>query len=424
MRERDGIERQDTARPGLLSLNPLGRPLKLIRNEHPQHNARLDPVDADTLSIAAAHQVGTFLARRANYEPTPLHRLSSLAAELAVGEILIKDEGLRLGLGSFKALGGSYAVIRLVLETASRCLGRAVGIDELNDADVREAASRMTVACATDGNHGRSVAQGAQLAGTKAVIFVHSGVSDERVAAIAGYGAAIIRVDGNYDDSLCEASRVCAERGWIVVSDTSWPGYERIPGLVMQGYTAIISEALRQMSDPPTHLFIQAGVGGVAAALAGHFAIVLGKKRPTVVVVEPARAACVYETARAGHPVKINQGEPTVMAMLECYEPSLVAWRILTRVADAFMTVEESDAIDVMKRLACPASRDPPIVAGESGGVGLAGLIRIARNEEARAKIGLSRSSRIFVINTEGATDRELYLRLTGLAPDHVGKVA
>lgn len=398
--------------------------MKLLRNEHPLHNTDLDAVDADTLSIIAAHQVETFLARRANHAPTPLHRLNGLADELGVGEILIKDEGLRLGLGSFKALGGSYAVIRLVLEAASQRLGRPVDINELNDADVRETASRMTVACATDGNHGRSVAQGAQLAGTKAVIFVHSGVSGERVAAIASYGAEVFRVDGNYDDSVSEASRVCAGRGWIVVSDTSWRGYERIPGLVMQGYTAIISEALRQMPDPPTHLFIQAGVGGVAAALAGHFAVVLGKRRPTVVVVEPARAACVYETARAGHPIKIDQGEPTVMAMLECYEPSLVAWRILTRVADAFMTIEESDAIDVMKRLAYPASGDPPIVAGESGGVGLAGLIRIARNKEARAKIGLSGSSRIFVINTEGATDRELYLRLTGLAPDHGGKVA
>jgi diaminopropionate ammonia-lyase len=396
--------------------------LKLIRNEHPQHNANLDAVDADTLSIAAAHQVEDFLKHRANHKPTPLHSLSGLAAELDVGEILIKDEGLRLGLGSFKALGGSYAVIRLVLDAASQCLGRLVGIDELHRAEVREIASRMTVACATDGNHGRSVAQGAQLVGTRAVIFVHSGVSGERVAAIARYGGEIIRVHGNYDDSVAEATRMCGERGWIVVSDTSWLGYERIPGLVMQGYTAIISEALRQMPDPPTHLFIQAGVGGVAAALAGHFAVLLGKRRPTVVVVEPARAACVYETARVGRPVKIEQREPTVMAMLECYEPSLVAWRILSRVADAFMTIDESDAIDVMKRLACPSSGDPPIVAGESGGVGLAGLIRAARNKDVRAEIGLNGSSRIFIINTEGATDRELYARLTGLAPEHVGK--
>ena len=398
--------------------------MTLIRNQHPQHNTGLDAADADTLGIAAAHQVEAFLARRANHEPTPLHRLSGLAAELGVGEILIKDEGRRLGLGSFKALGGSYAVLRLVLEAASQRLGRPVGIDDLATADVHETAARMTVACATDGNHGRSVAQGAQLAGANAVIFVHAGVSGERVAAIARYGAQIVRVDGNYDDSVTEASRVCAERGWIVVSDTSWPGYERIPGLVMQGYTAIVSEALRQMRGAPTHLFIQAGVGGVAAALAGHLAVVLGEQRPTVVVVEPDRAACVYETTRAGHLVKIAPGEPTVMAMLECYEPSLIAWRILSRVADAFMTVAESDAVDVMKRLAQPAAGDPPIVAGESGGVGLAGLIRVARDNDARTTIGLSATSRIFVVNTEGATDRELYARLTGVTPDRVGSGA
>jgi diaminopropionate ammonia-lyase len=423
MRERDGIERQDTTRLGLPCLNLLGHPLKLIRNEQPQHNASLDAVDADTLSIAAARQVEDFLKHRANYKPTPLHRLSGLAAALGVGEILMKDEGLRLGLGSFKALGGSYAVTRLVLEAASRRIGRPVGIEELHSAHVHETASQLTVACATDGNHGRSVAQGAQLVGTRAVIFVHSGVSDERIAAIAHYGAEIIRVDGNYDDSVAEASRVCGEHGWIVVSDTSWPGYERIPGLIMQGYTAIISEALRQMPDPPTHLFIQAGVGGIAAALAGHFSIVLGKNRPTVVVVEPDRAACVYESARAGRPVRIEQREPTVMAMLECYEPSIVAWRILSRVADVFMTIDESDAIDVMGRLAHPAFGDPPIVAGESGGVGLAGLIRVARDKDMSAKIGLNSRSRIFVVNTEGATDRELYVRLTGLAPEHIGVV-
>ena len=164
-----------------------------------------------------------------------------------------------------------------------------------------------------------------------------------------------------------------AEKGWTVVSDTSWPGYERIPGLVMQGYTAIVREALRELAAPPTHVFVQAGVGGVAAALAGHLALVFGEQRPTFVVVDPARAACIFETARAGHPVKIAHGEPTVMAMLECYEPSLVAWRVLSRVADAFMTVEDADAVAVMNRLARPAGDDPAIVAGESGGAGLAG---------------------------------------------------
>jgi diaminopropionate ammonia-lyase len=383
-----------------------------LPNQHPDYRKPLDPVDTEILGVKAADEVERYLSYRDNHAPTPLHTLPALASELGVGAIHIKDEGFRLGLGSFKALGGSYAVIRLVLEEASRQLGRPVDVAELHSPEVQAIAAGMTVACATDGNHGRSVAQGAQLVGSKATIFVHSGVSDERVAAIARFGAQMIRVEGTYDDSVAEAARIAAEKGWTVVSDTSWPGYERIPGLVMQGYTAMVREALRQLPEPPTHVFVQAGVGGVAATVAGHLAIVLGSQRPTFVVVDPARAACLFETARAGHLVKIEQGEPTVMAMLECYEPSLVAWRVLSRVADGFMTVDEEDAVAVMNRLAHPAGNDPVIIAGESGGAGLAGLIRAAADHDIRAKLGLTLRSRVFVINTEGATDPERYAQL------------
>jgi diaminopropionate ammonia-lyase len=332
----------------------------------------------------------------------------------------VKDEGHRLGLGSFKALGGSYAVIRLVLDEAALRLGRAVDVSELQIPDVRAVAATMTFACATDGNHGRSVAQGAKLVGARSVISVHSGVSDERVAAIARFGAEIVRVDGNYDDSVAEAARVATEKGWMIVSDTSWPGYERVPGLVMQGYTAMVREALRQMPSPPTHVFVQCGVGGVAAAVAAHLFAVFGAARPIFTVVDPARAACMFEAARAGRPVKIRHGEPTVMAMLECYDPSPVAWRILSRVADAFMTVDEEDAIAVMNRLARPSAGDPPVVAGESGAAGLAGLIRALDDPAAREALGLNGNSRVFVINTEGATDPQRYAQLVGIAPDNV----
>jgi diaminopropionate ammonia-lyase len=391
-----------------------------LPNQHPNYRMPLDQVDADMLGVKAAEEVERYLTYRDNHVPTPLHTFPGLAAELGVSTIQIKDEGSRLGLGSFKALGGSYAVIRLVLEEAGCRLGRPVDIAELHTSEVRAVAVGMTVACATDGNHGRSVAQGAQLVGAKAAIFVHAGVSEERVAAIARFGAQMIRVKGTYDDSVAEAARVAAEKGWIVVSDTSWPGYERIPGLVMQGYTAMVREALRQLPEPPTHVFVQAGVGGVAAAVAGHLALVLEDQRPTFVVVEPARAACLFETARVGHPVKIDHGEPTVMAMLECYEPSLVAWRVLSRVADAFMTVDEEDAVTVMNRLARPVGSDPAIVAGESGGVGLAGLIRAAVDPEIRTALDLTLASRVFIINTEGATDPERYAELVGMRPDAV----
>lgn len=378
------------------------------------YRQRLDPRDVDTFGPAAAAEAERFLRHRENYAPTPLHALPGLARALGVGAIHVKDEAHRLGLGSFKALGGAYAVIRLGLEAAAERLGRPVDIGEMRDDAVRAVTAAMIFACATDGNHGRSVAQGAQLLGAKAMIFVHSGVSEERAAAIARFGAQIVRVVGTYDDSVAEASRVASANGWTVVSDTSWPGYERIPALVMQGYAVLMREAMRALPERPTHVFVQAGVGGIAAAVAGYLEVELAAARPVLTVVEPDRAACLYASAQTGHPVKIEHGEPTVMAMLECYEPSLVAWRVLARVADAFMTVGEQDAVDAMKRLARPVAGDPAIVAGESGGVGLAGLIAATRQREIADALGLGPQSRVFLINTEGATDPQRYAELVG----------
>ena len=394
----------------------------MLLNQHPEHNQPLLAADAAALGIAGADQAEHYLKARENHAETPLHVLPALAGELDIGSLHVKDEGRRLGLGSFKALGGAYAVMRLVLEEAGKRLGRTVDVGEIGDASVRAIAAQMTFCCATDGNHGRSVAQGAGLVGARSQVFVHAGVSDERVAAIARFGAEMVRVQGGYDHSVREAARIAAERGWTVVSDTSWPGYERIPGLVMQGYTVIAREALRFMPEPPTHVFLQAGVGGFAAAIAGHLAILLGEQRPKVMVVEPARAACVYATAEAGRPVRIPHEQPTVMAMLECHEPSLVAWRVLARLGDAFMTVDEEDAVAVMNRLARPAGHDPAIVSGESGGAGLAGLIRAACDMDMRAALGLDARSRVLVVNSEGATDPGRYAELVGVAPEEVGR--
>jgi len=392
----------------------------LLLNQRPEHNQPLVAADAEALGIAGAERAEHYLKARDNHAQTPLHALPALAGELGIAALHVKDEGQRLGLGSFKALGGAYAVIRLVLEEAGKWLGRTVDIGEINDAKVREIASSMTFVCATDGNHGRSVAQGAGLVGARSVIFVHAGVSRERVAAIARLGAEIVLVEGGYDHAVREVARVGAERGWKIVSNTSWPGYERVPGLVMQGYTVIVREALRQMAEPPTHVFLQAGVGGFAAAIAGHMAILLGERRPKAVVVEPRRSACVYASAEAGRPATIAHQQSTVMAMLECAEPSLVAWRVLTRVGDAFMTVEEEDAVAVMKRLARPLGNDPAIVSGESGGAGLAGLIRAAADKHMQSALDLDSHSRVLVINSEGATDPGRYAELVGAAPNRL----
>jgi len=396
-----------------------------LLNHHRDYRTALHPEDIATLGPAGADAITAHLAARPNHVPTPLHNLPALAAALGIGTLFIKDEGQRLGLGSFKALGGGYAVIRLALEAASETLGRQLGDADMNDPAVRAAAAGMTFACATDGNHGRSVAQGAQLLGAKAVIFVHGGVSDERVSAIARFGAEMVRVAGTYDDSVVEAARVATERGWTIVSDTSWEGYERIPGLVMQGYTAIAREGLAQMQarfggERPTHVFVQAGVGGIAAALAAQMQTSLSEERPFFTVVEPSRAACIFEAAKRGKPGKIPHGAPTVMAMLECYEPSPLALRVLYRAADAFMTAEDSDAVEAMNRLARPAAGDPAIVAGESGAAGLAGLLAALRDPQARAALKLDGSSRVFLVNTEGATDPARYAELVGLKPEEV----
>lgn len=392
----------------------------LLLNQRPEHNHPLVAADAESLGIAGGERAERYLKARQSDAETPLHAMPALAGELGIAALHVKDEGQRLGLGSFKALGGAYAVMRLVLEEAGKWLGRDVDIGEINDARVRQIASGMIFVCATDGNHGRSVAQGASLVGARSVIFVHAGVSRERVAAIARFGAEIVEVEGGYDHAVREVARVGAERGWKIVSNTSWLGYERVPGLVMQGYTVIVRETLRRLPEPPTHVFLQAGVGGFAAAIAGHMAVMLGSRRPKAVVVEPERSACVYASAEAGRPATIANQEPTVMTMLECAEPSLVAWRVLARVGDAFMTVDEEDAVAVMKRLARPLGNDPAIISGESGGAGLAGLVRAAGDRRMRTALGLDRRSRVLVINSEGATDHGRFAELVGMAPEEV----
>lgn len=391
-----------------------------LHNALPEYRQPLDQRDAETLGRAGADRAAEFLALREGNAPTPLIALPGLARALGLGAIHLKDEGQRLGLGSFKALGGAYALMRLVQDQAGQRLGRPVPAAELRSPQIRAIAATLTFACATDGNHGRSVAQGAQAMGARAVIFVHAGVSQGRIDAIALYGAEIVRVAGNYDDSVAEAARVAGARGWTVLSDTSWPGYEDIPGLVMQGYTAIVREALADLPEPPTHVFLQAGVGGFAAAVAGHMAVLLDGVRPHVMVVDPARAACLYASAQAGRVVKVTETEPTVMAMLECYEPSLVAFRVLSRLADGFMTVDEDDALSVMRRLAAPVAGDPPVVVGESGAVGLAGVIAVLRDPDLAARIGLGPRARLLVINTEGATDPAVYAAIVGRAPEAV----
>jgi len=356
--------------------------------------------------------VRPFISACPKYQPTPLVGLPALAESVSIGAIDLKDEGQRFGLKSFKALGGAYAVARLVHERAEMRLGKPVDPADLQSEIVRKISGELTVCCATDGNHGRSVAAGARLFGCRCVIFLHAGVTQSREQAIANFGAEIRRTDGNYDASVAEATEAADREGWLTVSDFSWPGYERIPGLVMQGYSVMLAEIDAQMTAPYSHVFVQGGVGGLAAAVGGHFHDVLGADRPILVVVEPELAACLQASAECGRRVEIKAAKSTVMAMLECYQPSLVAWSILEKAADWYIDIPDGAAIDAMRLLARPKGSDPALEIGESGVAGLAGLIAAAGRQDFRQRLKLDDRSRVLAIGTEGATDPGLYRRL------------
>ncbi|MGR3802853.1 diaminopropionate ammonia-lyase [Marinibacterium profundimaris] len=354
------------------------------------------------------------------YRPTRLHDLTGLADELGISALHYKDESTRFGLGSFKALGGAYAVARLLQAQLAKTLGRRVDMDEVTSGAHPERVAKITVCCATDGNHGRSVAWGAQTFGCACVIFIHATVSEHRKRAIEAYGAEVRRCEGNYDDSVRLAQETAAAEGWFVVSDTSYPGYMEVPKDVMQGYELMADEAFAALPEIPTHVFLQTGVGGMAAAVVASAVRRWGEKRPIIVLCDPDHAACWYESFKAGAPVAVEGDLDTVMAGLACGEVSALAWEILKDHADAVMAVPDEMAVAAMCRLARPTAGDPPVVAGESATAGLAGLQAALSNPEVRADLGLSGGARVLLFGTEGDTDPELYREIVGASAGDV----
>lgn len=384
-------------------------------------NAHFDPVmsygpkQAAVLNDAAFETARATISGWDGYAPTPLVSLPGLAAQAGVAAVHFKDEGGRFGLGSFKALGGAYAVLRLLAREVARIKGIAEPSgEEIVSGAHADVVSGITVCCATDGNHGRSVAWGAQRFGCRCVIFIHATVSEGRKEAIEAYGAEVRRCAGNYDDSVREAQETATREGWFVVSDTSYPGYTEIPKDVMQGYELMAAEAADALELPPTHVFVQTGVGGVAAAVAAHFARRWGADAPKVILADPDRSACWLETIRAGQPTAIEGDLDTLMAGLACGEVSLLAWDVLEPLTCAVVSVADPDAVAVMRMLADPVAGDPPVAAGESAVAGLAGFLSVAANDEARAALGIGPDSRILTFGTEGDTDPELYRELVG----------
>lgn len=360
-----------------------------------------------------------------NYRPTPLISLSGLAKAKGVGAILYKDEGGRFGLGTFKALGGAYAVCRVLQAAILDRTGVSPSSEELRQDRFRNITETITVATATDGNHGRSVAWGANLFHCRCVVYVPCSCSLNRELAIARYGAQVVRSAVGYDETVHQCLQDAEARGWLLISDTSWGDNENTPATVMQGYTVMTREVLDQLAAAkrPTHVFVQAGVGGLAGAVCAFFSEAWGVRRPRLIVVEPSGAACMFASALAGKRVSLDKVR-SIMVGLESGEASPLAWRLLEQGTDFFMTVPDSVVPDCMRLLAASPYGDPPIVAGESAVAGLAGLLYVQETPWLRSKLELDATSSVLLFGTEADTDPDLYSKLVGMTADQVRRRA
>jgi diaminopropionate ammonia-lyase len=348
---------------------------------------------ADLFTAAELDDVRRFFESRPDLTPTPLVHLPHLAQSIGLADILVKDESVRFGMNAFKIVGVAYAVHRLLLAPSGQTPD-APGVHNVR-----------TLVCATEGNHGRAVARVARDAGLRAIVYMRRSAAEARVDAIRDEGAVIVLVDGTYDDAVRRmAADAARARDMTIVSDTAWPGYEEIPRAIMAGYTWIMTEAARQWAPhPPDVVVVQAGVGGLAGAVAAWLRTRTGT-RPHFICAEPTGAACVRASIEAGRPVSLVPGD-TIMAGLRCGEVSSLALPVLAATVDACVGVDDEAAVAAIDQLRKPIDGDPAIDAGASGACGLAAL------QGWLSSASVAPGSCAFVINTEGSTDPTRYAR-------------
>ncbi|MDJ0803702.1 MAG: diaminopropionate ammonia-lyase [Desulfobacterales bacterium] len=380
-----------------------------------------------------ARKVRRFHRQLPGYRPTDLVRLKNLARAWGLAEILVKDESTRFGLKAFKVLGGSYAVARLMCAKLGRDI-ETTGYRELVTEEFRRRVGRITLATATDGNHGRGVAWVAQQLRQPAVVFMPRGSARARVESIRAHGARVVVTDLNYDDTVRLAWQQARANGWEVVQDTAWEGYRDIPRWIMQGYLTLADEAADQMADQmlrPTHVFLQAGVGAFAGAMAGYLLNRYRDNPPRILVIEPNAAACLLASAASadGRPQAVGGDLATIMAGLACGEPNPAAWEILRDFAGGFFSCADVTAANGMRILAHPLANDPAVEAGESGAVGL-GVLDLLINAQAltalKHELDIGPDATLLFFNTEGATDPGNYHRIirSGRHAHHPGSRA
>ena len=375
-----------------------------------------DTVDVADFSPAVAQRVRAFHASFSQYCPTPLVALPGLAGQLGLKSVCVKDESKRFGLNAFKVLGGSYAV--------ARCLAERLNLPEqgltksqLHNTAASTAADNITFISTTDGNHGRGLAWTARELGYPCIIYMPKGSEPARRNNILALGAQCTITDRNYDDTVRMSWNMAQEKGYVMVQDTAWEGYEQIPAWIMQGYLTLAAEILEQMqtaSIRPTHCFLQAGVGSFAAAVAAFLVAVMGSDAPRIIIVEPHAANCFYQSAIAGDGKAhaVGGSLQTLMAGLACGEPSTLAWSILKDYTTAFMSCPDYMAANGMRMLAAPVRGDQPIVSGESGAAGAGALHWLMCHPAAadqRETLGLNAEASVLLISTEGDTVPHIY---------------
>ena len=324
-----------------------------------------------------------------NYAPTPLLLLDKLSTELKLKRIFYKDESKRFHLKSFKALGGSYAVEKIT-----------------------KGNKEIVISTATAGNHGRSVAWGSKKLGLRCKIFISEYVSESRADAMRDFGADVIRIKGNYEDSLNECIKQSNQNNWQIVQDVAWKNYMLVPKLTMAGYSVMMKEISEQINNQKvSHIILQAGVGGMAAAMVAGLARYLNHV-PQIIIVEPDSAACVLASINTGKIEKISIEKESIMGGMSCGEVSLVPWQILKKSVNYCVTVSDDYISKTIKYLAnCELSYEK-IIGGECSTPGIISLIGLCNDAKIRKKINLNEDSNVLLFGCEGDADEELYQKL------------
>ena len=328
------------------------------------------------------------ISRWQKYKPTPLESLSKLSKELGLKNIFYKDESKRFGLKSFKALGGAYAVEKIT-----------------------KGKNDVIVSTATAGNHGKSVAWGARNLGLNCKIFISENVSETRAKEMRNFGAEVIRVEGNYENSLNVCKEKSKKNNWEIIQDVAWPDYELVPKLTMAGYSTMIKEISVQTNEYITHIFLQAGVGGMAAGLIAGVANYF-KKVPKIIIVEPENANCVMQSIENNTPTNVDIKKESIMGGMSCGDVSLVPWQILKNSVNSCVSVSDKFVSQTVAMLADKVLSDISIVGGECSTPGITSLISCCNNKETKSALDINENSNILLIGCEGSTDIKLYKKL------------